>query len=163
MKQMEPVADGSGAPSAAELAYIEDVALFFEQGGLPRMAGRIVGWLLICDPPEQSSGDLVRVLGASKGSISTATRLLVQYRLIERVSLPGRRRDYFRIRPGAWAELVRVRVAALTDFRRLTERGLGLLAGADPRRRERLQDIHELYLWLERELATLLERWDRDH
>ena len=57
-------------PTAEELAFVEDVAVFLESFGLLRMAGRILAWLLICEPPEQSAADLARVLQASKGAIS---------------------------------------------------------------------------------------------
>ena len=33
-----------------EIHFIEDIGLYFEQMGLPRMAGRILGALLISDP-----------------------------------------------------------------------------------------------------------------
>jgi hypothetical protein len=159
----ESTADGSsGAPSIAELTYVEDIGLYFEQNGLPRMAGRIIGWLLVCDPPEQSAGELAAVLRASKGSISTATRLLAQARLIERVALPGARRDYFRIRPDGWGDRVRASVGVVSEFRRLTERGLDLLGAAAPARRARLEGVHDLYVWLERELPALLERYEAE-
>ena len=80
-----------------ERNFVEEVGLFFEQTGMPRMAGRILGWLLISDPPHQSTDELAGGLIASKGSISTNTRLLIQIGLIERLSLPGVRHDYFRI------------------------------------------------------------------
>ncbi len=35
-----------------------------------------------------------------------ATRLLIQLGLIERIGLPGDRRDYFHIRPNIWIEVV---------------------------------------------------------
>jgi len=41
-----------------ERHFIEDISLYFEQMGLSRMAGRIVGVLLISNPPEQSMTDL---------------------------------------------------------------------------------------------------------
>ena len=68
-----------------------------------------------------------RVLQTSKGSISTATRLLVLSGLVERRSQPGQRRDYFRIRPEAWVELVKLRLNQVTSNRQLTQRGLTLL------------------------------------
>ena len=49
-----------------EKHFIEDISRFFEEMGLPRMAGRILGVLLIADPPEQSINDLCEVLQASK-------------------------------------------------------------------------------------------------
>ena len=39
--------------------YIEDVALYWEQHGLPRIAGRIIGLLLVCDPPHRSAAELL--------------------------------------------------------------------------------------------------------
>ncbi|HEX7974611.1 MAG TPA: MarR family transcriptional regulator, partial [Anaerolineales bacterium] len=80
----------------AKQHFVEEVALVFEEIGIARMAGRILGWLLISNPPHQSADELAEALQASKGSISTMTRLLIQADLIERIGLPGERRDYFR-------------------------------------------------------------------
>ena len=111
-----------------ERHFVEDFSLYFEQMGYPRMAGRILGWLLICDPPVQSAGELADVLGASKGSLSTMTRLLIQVGLIERAGVPGRRRDYFRIKPGAWPQLIKVQMQSMTGLHQMVERGLAMLA-----------------------------------
>jgi DNA-binding transcriptional regulator GbsR (MarR family) len=151
-----------GRATAAELHYVEEVALGFERQGLFRMAGRVVGWLLICDPPEQTFGQIAEVLQASKGSISAAMKFLVPAGLVERISRPGVRRDYYRCRPGAWAELARDQSRLYDDFRKLAQRGLELLADAPAERRERLQGMHDLYAWLEREMPALWDRW-RQH
>lgn len=142
--------------------FVEDVGMAFEQAGLPRMAGRILGWLLICDPPYQSSGELSEVLQASKGSISTMTQLLLQLGLIERLSLPGRRRDYFRIKPDSWSEIMKRRMVLVATFRRLADRGLELLNGHTPEQRERLEAMRSLYAFFEREVPALFERWERE-
>lgn len=139
--------------------FIEEVSLTFEPFGVPRIGGQIVGWLLIADPPQQTGGDLAAALGASKGSISTMTRFLIQVRLIERVRLPGQRRAYFQIRAAAWAELLEARMAGLTAIRRLAERGLAVLADAPPTQRARLQTMYEMYAFFEREMPALMERW----
>ena len=90
----------------AEVArFVEEVGVMLElEAGTPRMVGRILGWLLICDPPEQSAGDLARALHASKGSISTATRVLLRLGFVVRWRLPGERFDRFRAQPEAWEE-----------------------------------------------------------
>jgi DNA-binding transcriptional regulator GbsR (MarR family) len=161
MNHDEP-SEARGGATAAELQYVEEVALGFERQGLFRMAGRVIGWLLICDPPEQTFGQLAEVLQASKGSISAAMRFLVPAGLVERISRPGDRRDYYRCRPGAWAELARDQSRLYDDFRKLAQQGLELLADAPAERRERLQGMHDLYAWLEREMPALWERW-REH
>lgn len=145
----------------AEKHFIEESGILFEMVGLPRMAGRIFGWLLISDPPHQSPSDLAEVLQASKGSISTITRLLMQIGLIERISLPGQRRDYFQIKPNAWSQLSRQRMAQITAFRQLAERGLDLLAGEAIERQQRLEEMRDMHAFCEQELPKMLERWEQ--
>lgn len=148
-------------PQFAEKHFIEESGILFEMVGLPRMAGRIFGWLLISDPPYQSPGELAEVLQASKGSISTITRLLMQIGLIERMSLPGQRRDYFRIKPDAWSQLTRQRMAQITAFRQLAERGLQLMTGQEAERQQRLEEMRDMHAFCEQELPKMLERWEQ--
>lgn len=143
-----------------QIHFVEEVGLMFELAGLPRMSGRILGWLLISNPPQQSHSDIAEVLQASKGSISTMTRLLIQIGLIERVSLPGERRDYFQIKPNAWGQMTKQRIAQIAAFRQLAEKGLDLLKDSSPRLRHRLQEMRDIHAFLERELPLLDERWE---
>jgi len=145
-----------------EKGFVEEVGLFFEQSGLSRMAGRILGWLLLSNPPHQSTDELAEALMASKGSISTMTRLLIQIGLIERISLPGVRHDYFRIRPGAWEHLLKQSVEQITILRQLAERGLELVEGKTPLTRQGLEEMRDMYAFFEREYPALLERWEQE-
>jgi len=145
-----------------EKRFVEEVGIVFEQTGLPRMAGRILGWLLITDPPHQSMEQLTEALMASKGSISIMTRHLIQIGLIERLSLPGVRHDYFRIRPDAWQHMIR---RGLEDeirmIRQLAENGLELLKDKTPPTRKWLAEMRDVYTFLEQEFSTLVERWEQ--
>ena len=142
--------------------FIEEMGIVFEDAGMPRMAGRILGWLLICDPPHQSSGQLATVVEGSKGSISTMTRMLVSLRLVERMTMPGDHRStYYQISPGAWSELLRKRVAEITIWRQAAERGIRLMKGSNRQLRRRLEEMRDIHIFFERELPTLLERWER--
>jgi len=142
--------------------FAEEFGLFLEQSGLPPMAGRILGWLLVCEPEQQSAAELLRALGASKGSISMMTRLLINLGLIERVAVAGRREKYFRIRPGVWSELLGSQMARTSEMRALAERGLALFDGRDEAARARLEELHHLYSFMEREMPALLARWARE-
>jgi len=145
-----------------ERSFVEEVGIVFEQTGLPRMAGRILGWLMVSDPPHQSTDQLTEALVASKGSISTSTRLLIQIGLIERVSLSGVRHDYFRIRPGAWQHLIKQSVSQVTVLRQLAERGLELVEGKASLTRRWLEEMRDMYAFFEREYPDLLERWEKE-
>lgn len=149
------------APQLEHQQFIETVGLAFELVGLPRMAGRILGWLLISNPPHQSPAQLADVLQASKGSISTMTRLLTQLGLIERTSLPGQRRDYFCIKANAWAELTKQRIVQIKTFREIAEQGLKLTDSSPAPLRQRLEEMHAVHAFLERELPLMMERWEQ--
>ena len=143
--------------------FVEHVGIVFEQTGLTRMAGRIFGWLLTSDPPHQSTAQLAEALMASKGSISTSTRLLIRLNLIERLSLLGVRHDYFRLRPDAWQHLISHGLEdEIKMVRQLAEHGLKLLAGKNPVTLKWLGEMRDIYAFLEREFPALLERWEQE-
>jgi DNA-binding transcriptional regulator GbsR (MarR family) len=142
--------------------FIEDAGLLFERSGMPRMAGRIVGWLLICNPAHQSPQELAEILAASKASISTMARLLLQMGLIERIALPGHRRDYYRLKSGAFDNVMQQHLREVSDGLQLAERGLELVANQPPEMRQRLKEVRELYAFFDREYPVLLERWEKE-
>jgi DNA-binding transcriptional regulator GbsR (MarR family) len=142
-----------------EQHFVEEVGLYFERAGVPPMAGRVLGHLMICEPPVQSSSQLVDALFASKASISTSTRLLMRMGFIERVPTPGQRGSSFRLRAGAFSTALTQKLSLITVFRELLDSGLDALEGASAPRRARLQDARDLYAFFEAEMPLLIERW----
>lgn len=146
-----------------ERHFTEDVGLYFEQMGLPRMAGRILGALLIADPPAQSITELSERLKASKSSISIMARLLVENGLIERVAAPVPRRDYYRFKPGGWLVYMRQWLGLISALHEIAERGLLIVAEKPPELRARLQEAHDLFSFIEQEFPALLDRLEKRH
>lgn len=141
-----------------EIHFIEDIGLYFEQMGLPRMAGRILGALLISDTPSQSITDLGVRLNASKSSISIMARLLVERGLIERVASPMPRRDYYRFKPGGWIIYMRQWLGLMSGLHQITERGLQLMADKPDSQKERLKEAHDLFSNIEQEFPAILQK-----
>lgn len=141
-----------------DLHFIEDIGLYFEQMGLPRMAGRILGALLISDPPSQSITDLGERLHASKSSISIMARLLMERGLIERVASPMPRRDYYRFKPGGWSIYMRQWLGLMSGLHQITERGLALMANKSDPLKARLQEAHDLFSNIEQEFPSILQK-----
>jgi DNA-binding transcriptional regulator GbsR (MarR family) len=79
---------------AAVESFVERMGLHFEAEGIPRIGGRLFGYLLLQDDP-CSLDDLADDLQVSKASISSNARLLEQWQVIRRVTRPGDRRDYY--------------------------------------------------------------------
>jgi len=147
---------------AQKKQFVEDVGILFEHTNLPRMAGRILGCLLICEPSYQSMEELTSTLSASKGSISTSTRLLIRIGLIERFWLPGVRHCYFRLKPIALNQSLKQSVEQFTSIRQLAERGLKLLDNKNSSSREWLKEMHDMHAFFEREFPSLLEQWEQE-
>jgi DNA-binding transcriptional regulator GbsR (MarR family) len=147
-----------------ELArYVEDFGVLMEGLGMSRMVSRTLGALLVADPPEVTAGGLAERLSASRGSISAATRTLVQVGFIERTRPPGERKDHFRVKPDAWHELTRRQLEAVTQFRKVGERGVELAErrGLSERTRGNLREFRDFYVFWEQELPVALERWEK--
>ncbi len=146
--------------SPAIRQYVEEYALVIEGEGMPRMAGRIWAYLQICEPPERTAAELARELQASIGSISSMTRLLLSAELIERVSRPGERADRFRVSPESVSVLMRGSVARIARFRRMTGRGLELLADRPETSRARLTAFNDIFTFFEQRMPDLVKEWE---
>jgi DNA-binding transcriptional regulator GbsR (MarR family) len=141
--------------------YVEKWGMTFEHLGATRMAGKILGWLLISDPPHQTAKQISEAIGASLASVSTSSRALTQAALIERVGIPGERSAHFRVSPGMWARLMRYRLGRIAEMIELAEEGLSLL----PEDRDltlRLRELVSYCGFVEREFPGLLARWEEE-
>ncbi len=147
--------------SRAKRDFLERLSLFGEGLGLPPMAGRIWGWLLICDPPHQTAAQIAEAVGGSRASMTSMTRLLIQIGILDRISLPGQRSRFYQLRPGAFTAILENKMALTAEMRRITEDGLELLEGKPKATRQRLQDYRDFYAFFEREFPQLIERWRR--
>jgi hypothetical protein len=139
--------------------FIEEVGVMLElEAGTPRMVGRVLGWLLVCDPPEQSARELAGRLQASKSSISMATRLLLRVGYIDRVRFRGERFDRFQARPESWETLF-WREEQFSGPRRVIRLGLDALADEPPARRARLEELDAIFAWWQERIGTLREEY----
>ena len=145
----------------AEWRFADEMGQLFEVMGGSRMAGRVLAVLIVAEEDVVTAADLAERLQASAGSISTATRVLTQIGLIDRVRLPGDRKDYFRTRAGGMDSLMHQRMAVIDSAVRLAERGLEEFGNRDLAR-ARLEDMRDFYAWWGRELPALHARWERE-
>lgn len=142
--------------------FAEEIGLSFEGLSISRMSGRVMGWLLVSNPPHQSAAQLAEALQACKGSISSATRTLIQIGFVERISLPGDRKTYYLVKPGVWAHFAEIGMKTTTLFKNLSERGLDLLEDEPSEIQESLQEMLHIHAFLERERPAQIERWKKE-
>lgn len=141
--------------------WAEAFALILERGGLPRMAGRVFAHLLVADPPERSAAQLAADIRASRGSISTMTRLLVGAGLIERRRRPGVRFDEYRVAPQAAESLVDAQLAWVRRLNQTATAGLPLIADRAPGAGERLAHLLAATEFVDTAARRRLAQWAR--
>ncbi|MHB8465016.1 MAG: GbsR/MarR family transcriptional regulator [Acidimicrobiales bacterium] len=139
-------------PARWQLEFIERVGALADVSGLPPSHVQVFAWLVVSDPPHQSSSDIRAALGLSAGAVSMATTALVRMGLVERMTQVGRRRVSYRFRPGGWERMLRVRLEAASQMRAIAE---DALAHA-PHPPAVLAEMRDMYGWFEDRLADLL-------
>jgi DNA-binding transcriptional regulator GbsR (MarR family) len=129
------------------LEWVERVAMYLARDGVPPIAGRVLGWLMVCAPPEQSAGQISTAIGASRASLTSNLRLLSSMGFLTQRTRPGERTVYYRMADNAWAVVVERQVASITSFLDITRDGLGLV-GPDDARAARVRQAHATFEWM---------------
>ncbi|MCK9409578.1 MAG: MarR family transcriptional regulator [Bacteroidetes bacterium] len=144
------------------LHFAEDMGVVMEHSGIPRIAGKIYALLLIIPRSQLSADEIANTLKASRASISTMTRVLLQADLIDKVGVTGDRRTYYRIKPGTLGNLLRGSKSQISVFRNSVAHGLTLVKDKNSDAYHRLTDMLDFYSFLEREFPLLIERWETE-
>ncbi|MBX6332617.1 MAG: MarR family transcriptional regulator [Gemmatimonadaceae bacterium] len=139
--------------------FIEEVGLRAEADGLPRIAGRLFGFLLL-SPGPCSLDEIAEALGVSKGSVSTDARLLLRHGWLRRVSLPGDRRDYYEMAPDFFGGIVAYRLARWEALHDLVAEARHRLPRQPDAVRERMRYLDEAQHFFVAGIRKLLAEWD---
>jgi len=113
--------------------FIENMGLHYQHYGLSRISGRILGLLLVTPQPI-SSEEMAGALQVSRSSISTNLRTLLMAGLVEKVSLPGNRVDFFILASNLWQKALDLRMAAILPLKAFAEQALESLHEEHPAR-----------------------------
>lgn len=143
---------------SATARLVERFGLFFEQEGLPRIAGRITGYLLLSDEP-RSLDDLAGALDVSKASVSTDARRLEAKGFLQRSTRPGDRRDFYSIAPDGFRTTLRARIDFIHGFGALL-RDAERLPTVTRTTRDRITEWNAFHQAMAESLAELLEHWE---
>ncbi|MGB1262571.1 MAG: GbsR/MarR family transcriptional regulator [Cognaticolwellia sp.] len=128
--------------SAKPETFIEGMGVVAQADGLPRIAGRLIGVMVLEQGPFSFS-DLAIKLGVSRASISTNTRLLENMGVIERTGKAGDRQDYFQLADDPYVKLLHGLVFRMNKAKKLVDSTRKNLSdGAQQQRLQALQDFY---------------------
>jgi len=122
------------------------------------MAGRLLGYLMICDPPQQTIDELGEALMASRSAITGAVKLLEGYGIVLRSRTVGERVDRVKANP-AGLEPRNFDSRTFKEQAALFREGLALLSDTAPARRAPLEELAALADFLDERLPQVLAEW----
>jgi DNA-binding transcriptional ArsR family regulator len=145
-------------PNDAEITFADHTGrLYARRYGMAPMVGRLLGYLAICDPREQSIAELAEALLASRSAITGAVKSLEALGLVRRSRTAGERLDRVSIdmtsRRGLGFDPTEYQEQAA-----LAREGLAILADAPPERRAVLLEWAALAEWV----TARLPDWEKD-
>lgn len=146
-------------PTDAEITFADHAGrLYANRYGMAPMVGRLLGYLAICDPREQSIAELAEALLASRSAIAGAVNALDTLGMLARSRAAGERMDRVRI------DLTGPRSMGfdVTEYREqgdLAREGLALLAGEPVERRAVLLEWAAFADFLAARLPDLEQDW----
>lgn len=141
-----------------ERDFVERLGLMMEAEGMPRIAGRIFGYLMIHEG-SYSLDELAERLRVSKASVSTNARQLERLGVLERVGVPGDRRDYYRMDEDAWERMLEVAQRRWEVLRAQLTATAAVLPDEMEAGRRRLIQAEQFHLLMIDGMDRMLERW----
>ena len=136
----------------------ELMGVWFTSLGVSRSTGQIFGYLMACDPAEQSAGEIAAATGMSRASISSGARMLLQLNAIEERHRVGDRKTYYRLRRGWWVQAATTKISG---FDRLADEARRIRAAGGVARTDGLDELIAFSEFWSEEIPRLRERWER--
>jgi hypothetical protein len=146
------------ALTSEKTRFIEGMGRYFEQFGISRIGGRILGLLMLAEEP-LSLDDMATTLSVSRASISTNIRLITASGLAELVTKPGDRRDFYRFTDDAWGHSLYIELKSLLPLRRMAARALAALGPDDAMARAQVEDLVDFCDFFIEEHQGMMARW----
>ena len=149
-------------PTDAEITFADHAGRFYARRyGMAPMVGRLVGYLAVCEPREQSIAELAEALLASRSAIAGAVSALENLGLIHRSRAAGERMDRVRISMSS-SQAMGFDASEYREQGELAREGLQAIADAPPARRAVLLEWAAFADFLADRLPALEQDW-KDH
>jgi DNA-binding MarR family transcriptional regulator len=146
-------------PTDAEITFADHMGRFYaSRYAFPPMVGRLIGYLVVCDPPEQSIGELAEALLASRSAITNAVKTLETMRLIRRTRAAGERMDRVGLDPTS-PQAMGLDTSEYEEMRELVLEGLEVVGDAPAERRARLLEWLEFTDFLIEQINRMRQEW----
>jgi hypothetical protein len=147
-------------PTDAEVTFADHSGRFYARRyAFPPMVGRLLGYLAVCDPPEQTIAELAEALLASRSAIAGAVKALETIRVIRRSRVAGERMDRVCIDLSS-PQSMGMDVTEYEELSELAREGLEVLQDAPMERRAVLLEMSAFAEFLVEQMPIMQQEWE---
>jgi len=143
---------------------INTYAEAYQNLGYSSLMGKIVA-LLLAAPEPLSLDEISERLQMSKGPISQIARKLKEHQLIERVWIPGERKDYYRATDDIFGQAFRNYARSMRKNEQIAQKFIDLLQEAntsDPEvihLQDRMEEMKAFYALMTQHNSDFISKW----
>jgi DNA-binding transcriptional regulator GbsR (MarR family) len=146
-------------PTDAEITFADHMGRFFARRyAFPPMVGRLIGYLAVSDPPEQSIGELADALLASRSAITNAVKVLETMTLVRRTRVAGERMDRVRLDPNS-SQAMGLDTTEYEEMRELIREGMEVVRDGPAERRAALLEWAEFTEFIIEQVKRMKQEW----
>jgi len=147
-------------PTDAEITFADHMGRFYARRySFAPMVGRLLGYLAVCDPPEQSIGELAEALLASRSAIAGAVKVAETLQVVRRTRVAGERMDRVRIDLNS-SQSMGMDASEYEELAELAREGLDVLRDAPAERRAVLLEMLAFAEFLVEEMPRMQQEWE---
>jgi DNA-binding MarR family transcriptional regulator len=147
-------------PRDEEITFADHAGRFYaSRYAFPPMVGRVLGYLLVCEPREQTIAELSDALLASRSAITGALNVLERHGTVLRSRAAGERMDRVRLNFSS----AQARGFDVTEYQQLGDlarEGLEVLSDAPVERRTDLLSMAAFADFLVARMSSLQQEWE---
>src|SRR5690348_6150610 len=147
-------------PRDEEITFADHMGRFYARRfGFPPMVGRVLGYLLVCEPRDQTIAELSDALLASRSAITGALSVLERISAVQRSRAAGERMDRVRIDFSS-AQARGFDVTEYQELGDLAREGLEVLRDAPAERKADALEMAAFADFLVDQTRRMQEEWE---
>ncbi|MBV9603718.1 MAG: hypothetical protein JO027_01355 [Solirubrobacterales bacterium] len=147
-------------PTDEQITFADHAGRFYARRyGFPPMVGRVLGYLLVCEPRAQTIAELSDALLASRSAVTGALTVLERIHAVQRSRAAGERMDRVSL-DFASAESRGFDVTEYQEMGDLAREGLQVVRDAAPEHQAELLEMAAFADFLAEQIQVLRRAWE---
>ncbi len=138
---------------------VEKFGVFIEKAAnFQPTSARIVGYLLISDPPYKTFNEILNYLKVSKSSVSQALNLLISQDFVDYITLPNDRKRYFRLNTVSWFNILKKKMGMVSQLKQIFQEILKYRSDRNPEFNGQIEIMITFFEIFEKEIPLIFKK-----